>query len=98
MDGVLPQVLEEGRILEAAHAVTDAQGMKGAERFPDALWTTCCTRVCGTGKMSVCHILIGRDVGGDGEASLVTCQVQRGDTLSAKPLDQFGRLEALFGR
>src|SRR5438034_9477667 len=98
MDTLLPQVLNEGRVLDAAHAVTDAPGTKGAQRFPDALWTTGFTRVGGAGKVLVCHILIGRDVGGDGEASFVSCQVQSGDTRSAKAVDQLGRLEALCGR
>ena|SRR6266487_612084 len=98
MDALLPQVLDERRILDAAHAVTDAPGMKGVERFPYALWTAGFTRVSGPGKVPVSRILIGSDVGSDGKASLVACQIQRDDPRSAKPFDQFGRLQALFGR
>ena len=98
MDALVPQVLEEGRILDAVNAVTDARRMKGTQCFPYALWTACFTRVSGTGKVAVCRVLIGRDVGSERETSLVACQIQSGDTRSAKAFDQLRRLEALFRR
>src|SRR5947209_20039449 len=98
MDALFPQVLKEGRVLDAANAVTDTRGVKGAECFPDALWAACFTRVSGTGQVVICRVLVGRDVGCERETDLVACQVQSSDTSSSKTFYQFHRLRTMFRR
>src|SRR2546426_12736757 len=96
MDALVAQVLEEGRVLDAANAVTDTRGMKATEGFPYALRTACFTCVGGTGKIVVCRVLVGRDVRCERETGFVACQVQGGDMGSVKAFDQLRRLQALF--
>src|SRR5215471_19074235 len=98
MDMLFPQVLDEGRVLNAAHTVTDTRRTKRSQRFPYTLWTASFTCVRGPRKIVICRILVGGDMRGERKVSFITCKVQGSDTSSTKAFDQLHRLEALFSR
>src|SRR5579875_145078 len=97
MDAFFPQMLDESRVLATAHPVTDAQRMQRTEGFPDAFGAACLTGVSGTWQVALFNIAVGRDMGLEREASLVTRQVERSDMRTTKTLNQPCRVETLFG-
>src|SRR5579884_1200971 len=97
MDALFPEMLDEGRVLAAAHAMTDTQGMKQAQGLPDALRAAGLACVGSARQVALSSVLIGSDVCGERVASFVACQIKGGDMRAIKMLDQSGRLQALFG-